>query len=61
MSLFLEMQKALEMQKKTCAVYGQGAVDSICHKWVIKLDLNSFNLTDVKHPGLLTNAEGDKI
>ena len=42
---FKKGKNATEMQKKICAVYGEGAVtDSTCQKWFVKFRAGDFLL-----------------
>ena len=44
---FKKGKNATEMQKKTCAVYGEGAVtDQTCQKWFAKFCSGDFSLDD---------------
>ena len=44
---FKKGKNATEIQKKICAVYGEGAVtDQICQKWFAKFRAGDFSLDD---------------
>ena len=44
---FKKGKNAIEMQKKICAVYGEGAVtDQTCQKWFAKFRAGDFSLDD---------------
>ena len=44
---FMKGKNATEIQKKTCAVYGEGAVtDETCQKWLAKFCAGDFSLDD---------------
>ena len=44
---FKKGKNTAEVQKKICAVYGEGAVtDRMCHKWFAKFCAGDFSLDD---------------
>ena len=45
---FKKGKKATEIQKKICAVYGEGAVtDWMCQKWFAKFSAGAFSMDNV--------------
>ena len=53
---------ATEMQKKICAVYGEGAViDQTCQKWSAKFRVGDFSLDDVPRSGRPIEVDSDQI
>ena len=49
---FRKGKNTTEMQKKTCAVYGEGAVtDETCQKWLAKFCAGDFSLDDAPQLG----------
>ena len=59
---FKKGKKATEMQKKTCAVYGKGAVtDQTCRKWFGKFHAGNFSLADVPWLGRPVEVDSDPI
>ena len=49
---FMKGKNATEIQKKTCAVYGEGAVtDETCQKWLAKFCAGDFSLDDAPRSG----------
>ena len=50
------------MQKKICAVYGEGAVtDWICQKWFVKFCDGDFSLEDAPKSGRPVKVDSDQI
>ena len=50
--LFQEGKNTTEMQKKICAVCGEGAVtDQMCQKWFVKFPTGDFSLDDAPWSG----------
>ena len=50
------------MQKKICAVYGEGAVtDQTCQKWFVKFCAGGFSLDDAPQWGRPAEVDGDQI
>ena len=44
---FKKRKNATEMQKKICAIFGEGAVtDETCQKWFVKFRAGDFSLDD---------------
>ena len=44
---FKKGKNSIEMQKKICAMYGEGAVtDQTCQKWFVKFCAGDFSLDD---------------
>ena len=59
---FKKGKNATEMQKKICAVYGEGAVtDGMCQKWFAKFCARDFLPDDVLCSGRLVEVDSDKI
>ena len=59
---FKEGKNATETQKKTCAVYGEGAVtDRTCQKWFAKFCVGDFSLDDAPWSGRPAEADSDQI
>ena len=49
---FKKGKNAIEMQKKMCAVYGEGAVtDRMCQKWFVKFHAGDFSLDNAPQSG----------
>ena len=49
---FKKGKNATEMQKKICAVYGEGAVtDPTCQKWFVKFYAGDLSLNNALWPG----------
>ena len=49
---FKKDKNTTEMQKKICAVYGEGAVtDGTCQKWSVKFRAGDFSLDDAPQSG----------
>ena len=60
--LFQKSLKTTEMQKKICAVYGEGAVtDGTCQKWFVKFRAGGFSLDDAPQSGTPVQADRDQI
>ena len=59
---FKEGKNATEMQKKICAVYGEGAVtDRTCQKWFAKFRAGDFSLDDAPWSGRPVEVDSDQI
>ena len=51
-----------EMQKKVCAVYGEGDVsDQMCQKWLVKSCAGDFSLDDAPWSGRPVEVNSDQI
>ena len=50
------------MQKRICAVYGEGAmIDRTCQKWFVKFGARDFPLDDVPWSGRPVEVDSDQI
>ena len=59
---FKKGKNATEMQKKICAVYGEGAVtDWTCQKWFAKFRAGDFSLDDAPWSGRPVEVDSDQI
>ena len=59
---FKKGKNATEMQKKICAVYGEGAVtDRTCQKWFAKFHAGYFLLNDAPQSGRPVEVDSDQI
>ena len=59
---FKKGKSATEMQKKICAVYGEGAVtDQTCQKWFVKFHAVNFLLDDAPWSGRPVEVDSDQI
>ena len=59
---FKKGKNATEMQKKICAVYGEGAVtDRMFQKWFAKFRAGDFSLDDAPQSGRPVEADSDQI
>ena len=59
---FKKGKSTIEMQKKICAVYGEGAVtDRTCQKWFAKLCAGDFSLDDAPRLGRPVEVDSDQI
>ena len=59
---FKKGKNATEMQKKTCAVYGEGAVtDGTCQNWFAKFCARDFSLDDAPQSGRQVEVDSDQI
>ena len=59
---FKKGKNATEMQKKICAVYGEGAVtDRTCQKWFAKFCAGDFSLDDAPRSGRPVEVDNDQI
>ena len=59
---FQKGKNATEMQKKICAVYGEGAVtDSTCQKWFVKFRAGDFSLKHVPWSGRPVVVDSNQI
>ena len=60
---FKKVKNATEMQKKMCAVYGEGAVtDGMCQKWFMKkFNAGDFPLDDAPWFSRPTEVDSDQI
>ena len=57
---FKKGKGAAEMQKKTCAVYGEGAVTNrTCQKWFVKFHAGDFSLDDTPWSGRWVEIDND--
>ena len=55
-------QNATKMQKKICAVYGEGSVtDRTCQKWFAKFPAGDFSLDDAPRSGRPVEVDSDQI
>ena len=62
LSYFKKGKNTTEMQKKICAVYGEGAVtDWMCQKWFEKLCTGDFLLDDAPWSGRPVGVDSDQI
>ena len=58
---FKKGKNTTETQKKTCAVYGEGAVtDPTCQKWSVKFRARDFLLDDAPQVGRPVEVESDQ-
>ena len=59
---FKKGKNTTEMQKKTCAVYGDGPVaDRTCPKWFAKFHAGDFSLDDAPWSGRPVDVDSDQI
>ena len=59
---FKKGKNATEMQKKICAVYGEGAVtDRMCQKWFAKFHAGDFSLDAAPRSGRPVEVDSDQI
>ena len=59
---FKKGKNTTEMQKKICAVYGEGAVtDRTCQKWFAKFRAGDFSLDVAPRSGRPVEGDSDKI
>ena len=59
---FKKGKNTTEMQKKICAVYGEGAVtDRTCQKWFAKFHAGDFSLDDAPRSGRPVEVDSDQI
>ena len=59
---FKKGKNATKMQKKVCAVYGQGAVtDRMCQQWFAKFCAGDFSLDDDPRSGRPIGVDSDQI
>ena len=59
---FKKGKNATEMQKRICAVYGEGAVtDKTCQKWFLKLRARHFSLDDAPRSSRPVEVDSDQI
>ena len=59
---FKKAKNATEMQKKICAVYGEGAViDRMYQKWFAKFRAGDFSLDDAPRSGRPAEVDRDQI
>ena len=59
---FKKGKNATEMQKKICAVYGEGAVtDQTCQKWFERFRAGDFSLGDASRLGRPGEVDSDQI
>ena len=58
---FKKGKNATEMQKKICAMYGEGAVtDQTCQKWFAKFHAGDFPLDDAPRSGRPVEVDSDQ-
>ena len=59
---FKKGKNATEMQKKICAVYGEGAViDRTCQKWFVQFRAGDFLLDDAPRSGRPVEVDSNQI
>ena len=59
---FQKSKNATEMQKKICAVYGEGAVtDQMCQKWFAKFCAGDFSLDNGPWLGKPIEVDSDQM
>ena len=59
---FKRGENATEMQKKICAVYGEGAMtDQTCQKWFVKFHVGDFSLDDATRSGRPAEVDSNQI
>ena len=59
---FRKDKNTTEMQKKICAVYGEGAVtDQTCQKWFAKFRAGDFSLHNVPRLGRPVEVDSNQI
>ena len=59
---FKKGKNATEMQRKTCAAYGEGAVtDQMWKKWFAKFLAGDFSLNDAPQSGRPVEVDSDQI
>ena len=59
---FTKGENTTEMQKKICAVYGEGAVtDQTCQKWSAKFSAGDFLLDDAPRLGRPVEVDSNQI
>ena len=59
---FKKNKNATEMQKRVCAVYGEGAMtDQTCPKWFAKFGAKDFSVDDVPWLGRPVEVDSDQI
>ena len=59
---FKKGKNATKIQKKICAVYGEGAVtDRTCQKWFVKFRARDFSLHDAPWSGRPVEVDSDQI
>ena len=57
---FKKGKNSIEMQKKICAMYGEGAVtDQTCQKWFVKFCAGDFLLDNAPQLGRPGEADSD--
>ena len=60
LNYFKKGKNTTEMQKKICAVYGEGAVtDQMCQKWLVKFHAGDFSLDDTPWSGRWVEIDND--
>ena len=58
---FKKGKNTTEMQKKICAVYGEGAVtDRTCQKWFLKFRAGDFSLDNAPQSGRTVEVDNIK-
>ena len=59
---FKKGKNTTEIQKKICAVYGEGAVtDRTCQKWFAKFNVGDFSLDNAPRSGRPVEVDSDQI
>ena len=59
---FKKGKNATEMQKKICAVYGEGAMtDRTCQKWFAKFCAGDFSLDNAPRSGRTVEVDSNQI
>ena len=59
---FTKGKNATEMQRKMCAVHGEGAVtDRTCQKWFVRFHAGDFSLDDAPWSGRPFEVDSDQI
>ena len=59
---FKKNKNATEMQKRVCAVYGEGAMtDQTCQKWFVKFCAGDFSLDDAPQLDRPVEVDRDQI
>ena len=59
---FKKGKNTTAMQKKICAVYGEGAMtDQTCQKWFVKFCAGDFSLDDAPQSGRPVEVDSDQI
>ena len=59
---FKKSKNATDVQKKICAVYGEGAVtDQTCQKWFVKFCAGDFSLDNAPQSSRPVEADSNQI